>query len=125
MYAILEKRAFCKRLILVKKCPYCGALLHDGDRFCLHCMKLLFSPRTLPLYGKRRYSVFLIFLLLSLILPMLVLSGLYLHVSPDDAADASVSYTHLDVYKRQLKNNENRFLWALAVFEGNVVAGSM
>ncbi len=89
----------------MKKCPYCGALLHDGDRFCLHCMKLLFSPRTLPPYGKRRYPFFLIFILLSLILPMLVLSGLYLHISPGDAADAVSVSNGNSLLERQLSEN--------------------
>lgn len=58
----------------MKKCPYCSALLHDNDRFCLHCMNQLSSPRRLPSYGKHRYSIFISFILLLLILFLIPLS---------------------------------------------------
>ena len=43
----------------MKQCLYCGNLLQEGDRYCLHCMRRLSEPLTLPSYKIHRvpYSI--------------------------------------------------------------------
>ncbi len=59
----------------MKKCPYCGSQLHDEDRYCLYCMKLLSQPRSLSRYEKRIFPYRLAVVTLVLLLAMAGMFG--------------------------------------------------